>query len=1102
MFLCRSSCKFTCDYTTLHKISVMKKLLLAFPFAFLSLLCTSSIQAQNWNQILKASASDREDKNTSGRSPYDYFGQTVALFGDYAIVGSIGENEDANGANYVYHSGAAYVFQKVGGEWKKIRKLCSNGRPSGSYFGVSVDINDQYAVVGAYGENSREGAAYIFKKDEGGIDNWGQVKRLTAPFPAQDDYFGASVSVSGDYVAVSAFGDDEDAGQGNFLHSAGSVFLYRTDMGGQENWGQVAQVNAPKREALDSFGNHLSLDGELLVVGAALEDHDVLEQNELSAAGSAYIFGKNSGGADQWGLIKKIVAPTRAASATFGTSVDISGDYVVVGADQDDPSPGVNGPGAAYIFKRSEGGPDNWGVARKLVAPVRANEDHYGRSVSISGDYVIVGAYMEDEDGSEFFTLNGSGSAYIYKKNQPSNDNWGFVKKITERYRANSDFFGYAVGISGENAFVGAWGEDDDRFEQKPVPESGAAFFFNKDLNGTDNWGLFDKVITSTGAATPRLYGADVSISGNYAIVGAVDGRAGSSAGQKGPVYILYNNGGNWTEVKRIDPPADMTFDNFGSSVAINGNYAIVGARDGNIKFVGGQVELATSGAYIFEKDRGGRGNWGMVKSLVHSADRRGDDRYGFSVALNGEYAIVGAPGYFANNGAPPDFTGAAFLFQKDHGGSNNWGLLKTVTPLFLANGDNFGWSVAIEGNTLLVGSRSEDHDATENDPLEGAGAVYIYEKDLGGINNWGQKQKVTAPIRHAYQTFGSSVNISGDHFIVGAPYDERDVNGGNTLRYAGAAYVFKKDQGSGLWAVVKKMTAAVRTENTYFGSNVGISGDNAVVGYGFDHYDASNSNYTNLSGSVSIFNKDKDGIGNWGLSQKITAQNRYAEDRFGFAVAISGQNILVGAANDDKDFREENFLTDAGSAYIFRNSSVPLPVKLLSFDASKNENVAILKWSTTEELNSDYFEVQKSRDGFSWEALNTLKAAKESTTLRSYSYNDLAPFEGENLYRLKMVDQDGSFAYSRIRSLSFENSNALRLFPNPVSDRLFVLGSADLSKIESVQLINNLGQVVFQSAGIDKGGISVRNLAPGIYTIRTRKVGESSKYQKVMVVR
>lgn len=271
------------------------KLILFFTF----LLSLHFVQAQNWAQIIKSVASDREDRTTSGRSANDSFGYSVAISGSYAVVGAMNEDDDAAGANAFENSGAAYLFYNNAGTWKKVKKLVASNRFTGSNFGSSVAIDGDYIVIGAsndsYGPFMRMGSAYIFKKDQGGADNWGEVKKITAPLRNENDFFGLSVSISSDHVIIGAYQEDQDSDESATLSNAGSAYLFKKDFGGLENWGFVQKITAPIRGEEDYFGRSVAISGDIAVVGAYQEDQDNNENNQLDDSGSAYIFKKDAG---------------------------------------------------------------------------------------------------------------------------------------------------------------------------------------------------------------------------------------------------------------------------------------------------------------------------------------------------------------------------------------------------------------------------------------------------------------------------------------------------------------------------------------------------------------------------------------------------------------------------------------------------------------------------------------------------------------------------------------------------------------------------------------------------------------------------------------
>lgn len=170
-----------------------------------------------------------------------------------------------------------------------------------------------------------------------------------------------------------------------------------------------------------------------------------------------------------------------------------------------------------------------------------------------------------------------------------------------------------------------------------------------------------------------------------------------------------------------------------------------------------------------------------------------------------------------------------------------------------------------------------------------------------------------------------------------------------------------------------------------------------------------------------------------------------------------------------------------------------PLPVTLIDFNVSKQEQNALLKWETASEINSDYFDIQRSNDGKSWAALGMVAASGDKTTESRYSFIDYNPSHGENIYRLKMVDRDGTFSYSRIRALDF--GNLLVFFPNPVKDQLRIQGL----KKGKILLTNIEGNAIFQSNYSSDLTIDLSKHPSGIYIINVLEENGSFVTTKIV---
>jgi uncharacterized protein (DUF2345 family) len=198
-------------------------------------------------------------------------------------------------------------------------------------FGWSVAISGDAIVVGAYMDDSVKGAAYVFARNQGGADLWGQVQKLTASDGDAQDGFGYSVAISGDTVVVGARGNDS---------YKGAAYVFARNQSGADQWGQVQKLTADDGMAFGGFGYEVAISDDTVLVGASDEVDDF--------RGAAYVFARNQGGADQWGQVKKLIAADRADWHYFGLSVAISGETIVVGAYGDD---GFRG--AAYVYQEA-----------------------------------------------------------------------------------------------------------------------------------------------------------------------------------------------------------------------------------------------------------------------------------------------------------------------------------------------------------------------------------------------------------------------------------------------------------------------------------------------------------------------------------------------------------------------------------------------------------------------------------------------------------------------------------------------------------------------------------------------------------------------------
>ena len=397
-------------------------------------------------------------------------------------MGAISERKDAAGLNSLANAGAAYIFERDGlGNWLEKQKIVASDRDVLDLFGISVAISGNYAIVGAYYEDDdtsgtnylfKAGSAYIFERD--GTGNWIEKQKIIASDRSFEDRFGRFVAISGNYVIVGAYAEDEDSSGSNTLVNAGSAYVFERD--GLGNWSEKQKIVASDRETGAQFGRSVALSGNHAIVSAEIESKDASGANTLSGAGAAYIFERD--GAGNWTEKQKIVASDREAGDAFGYPLALSGNYAIVGAHyENEDSSGSNtlaNAGSAYIFERN--GLGNWLEKQKIVASDRAANDYFGYSVAISSNYAIVGALWEDEDTNGSNTLNDPGSAYIFERDGLGN--WLEKQKIVASDRGDTDRYGWSVALSGNYVMVGAYYEDEDSSGSNTLGNAGSTYFY------------------------------------------------------------------------------------------------------------------------------------------------------------------------------------------------------------------------------------------------------------------------------------------------------------------------------------------------------------------------------------------------------------------------------------------------------------------------------------------------------------------------------------------------------------------------------------------------------------------------------------------------
>lgn len=376
-----------------------------------------------------------------------------------------------------------------------------------------------------------------------------------------------------------------------------------------------------------------------------------------------------------WSEISKLVASDGSGDDRFGVSVALDGSDAIIGAYFDDPG-GQSNAGSAYVFTYQS---TTWVQQQKLTATDSATDDQFGFSVSICGDYAIVGAPFDDDSGAS------SGSAYVFTR---TGTTWMQQAKLTAADAAAGDRFGQSVDIDGEYAIIGA-----------PYKNSNQGFAYIFVRSGT-TWTQQTKI----GATVSTYLGASVSISGDTVVMGAFGTNSNT-----GMARVYERTGTSWYGKATLTASDGATGDNFGASVSIDGEYIVIGAP-------GDDQSSSNEGAmYLFEEPTTGWADSTETQKLSAS-DAESGDALGSQVSIAGGYAIGSTP-YDDESGT---YSGSAYLFKKT---GSVWAQQAKLLASDGASNDYFGWSVSITGNTALISAYAED-----NTNGIDAGSAYIFE--------------------------------------------------------------------------------------------------------------------------------------------------------------------------------------------------------------------------------------------------------------------------------------------------------------------------------------------------------------------------------------
>ena len=377
--------------------------------------------------------------------------------------------------------------------------------------------------------------------------------------------------------------------------------------------------------------------------------------------------------------------------------------------------------------------------------------DQFGAALSVSGDRLVVGAPYDKGVGTHH------GSAYVFERYTAAREGWEEVTKLRASEASLAELFGSSVAIDGDTIAVGALIDDD-------AAQGGeAVYVYEQQLNSLKSWNQVARLTPTD--EEQALFGAAIALDGDLLAVGAPEDGAAVLAG--GAVYLFVREQGAWRPAAKLVAPDAGQYDNFGFSLALDGHRLAVGAPNDDAGNLGS--------VYLFEGDPTARTWRPAAKLLPRSTETF--ENFGWSVALDGDLVAVGSPRIDPNGTA----TGSAYIFER----KDTWIQRAHLQPMSSLATRNFGSSIALHGDMVLVGDPSDAEQAL------GAGAAHVYGRHHGGPDAWGGLYKVRTPRAAQGDRFGQAVSM--DDGILAISADLRDATGINS----GMAHLFLNKEAS-----------------------------------------------------------------------------------------------------------------------------------------------------------------------------------------------------------------------------------------------------------------------------------------------------------------
>lgn len=367
----------------------------------------------------------------------------------------------------------------------------------------------------------------------------------------------------------------------------------------------------------------------------------------------------------------------------------------------------------------------NWQETQNLAPGNTKPGDSFGRSLAIEGNYLAIGSDRVKQVGNR---MRSYGSVYIFKKQK---DDWVQQTRLlaNDHDKKTEQNFSYSIAISGDCLIVG------DPLDNSKKKWAGSAYIFRRT---GDSW-VQEAKIQATAPKAMAHFGESVAISGNYVVVGAPN-EAGNHK-QEGAVYIFKKTGDTWKQHNRFESPTKKERDNFGQSVSISGNYAAVGASE----------KVGKGVVYVLKKTDDA---WAQETTLLPKNNTR-CEMFGSSVKIDGNYIVVSDP---TEDVLGIHNSGAVYVFKKE---GNKWQQTTKLRATSPKSMGLFGNALDLSNGYIGIGTASEKNRT---------GILRIFAKQA---ENWTQVEKIEKETEDTYSHFGANITLSGNHIVTSNQFEK-----------------------------------------------------------------------------------------------------------------------------------------------------------------------------------------------------------------------------------------------------------------------------------------------------------------------------------------